>query len=104
MSVRILRGDCLDVLPTLPADSVHCVVTSPPYYGLRDYGTASWSGGDPACDHSGRKNHGHDADVGPRNADGNAFRNSGRYVNQGEVTGRTCRCGAIRTDAQIGLE
>ncbi len=33
------RGDCRTVLDTLPAESVHCVVTSPPYWGLRDYGT-----------------------------------------------------------------
>ncbi len=33
----IYTGDCLDVLPTLPAESVQCVVTSPPYYGLRNY-------------------------------------------------------------------
>lgn len=38
MSVRILNGDCRDVLKTLPDESVHCVVTSPPYFGLRDYG------------------------------------------------------------------
>jgi DNA modification methylase len=31
-------GDCRDVLASLPAESVHCVVTSPPYWGLRDYG------------------------------------------------------------------
>lgn len=36
--VTLYRGDCLEVLPTLPEASVHCVVTSPPYYGLRDYG------------------------------------------------------------------
>lgn len=33
----ILTGDCRDILPTLPADSVHCCVTSPPYFGLRSY-------------------------------------------------------------------
>lgn len=38
MGVSILKGDCRDVLPTLPDGSVHCVVTSPPYWGLRDYG------------------------------------------------------------------
>lgn len=38
MSVRILTGDCRQVLATLPDESVHCVVTSPPYFGLRDYG------------------------------------------------------------------
>jgi len=34
----ILYGDCREVLPTLPESSVHCCVTSPPYFGLRDYG------------------------------------------------------------------
>lgn len=34
----ILTGDCRDILPTLDAESVNCCVTSPPYYGLRDYG------------------------------------------------------------------
>lgn len=38
MSVRIITGDCRDVLKTLEPESVHCVVTSPPYWGLRDYG------------------------------------------------------------------
>jgi len=38
MTVQILNGDCRDVLKTLPDQSVHCVVTSPPYFGLRDYG------------------------------------------------------------------
>lgn len=40
----LLQGDCLEVLATLPANSVHCVVTSPPYYGLRDYGVAGQIG------------------------------------------------------------
>ena len=34
----ILHGDCRELLPTLPAASVRCCVTSPPYWGLRDYG------------------------------------------------------------------
>lgn len=42
--VTILIGDCLDVLKTLPDCSVHCCVTSPPYYGLRDYGCAGQIG------------------------------------------------------------
>src|SRR6266704_3379033 len=36
--VTLHQGHVADVLPTLPAESVNCVVTSPPYYGLRDYG------------------------------------------------------------------
>lgn len=34
----IHTGDCLEVLRTLPSESIHCCVTSPPYYALRDYG------------------------------------------------------------------
>jgi DNA modification methylase len=58
MTVRILHGDCRDTLKTLPDASVHACVTSPPYWGLRDYGTAplSWPAfsyaplpGLPAC-------------------------------------------------------
>lgn len=37
-------GSCLDVLPTLPPASVHTCITSPPYYGLRDYGVAGQIG------------------------------------------------------------
>ena len=52
MSVRILIGECRERLRELPEGSVHCVVTSPPYYSLRDYRVppSVW-GGDPACDH-----------------------------------------------------
>jgi len=38
MAVTILEGDCRESLRTLPYKSVHCCVTSPPYFGLRDYG------------------------------------------------------------------
>lgn len=47
MSIRILEGDCLAMLATLPDESVHCCVTSPPYYGLRDYGVAGQLGLEP---------------------------------------------------------
>ncbi|PZP83397.1 MAG: site-specific DNA-methyltransferase [Azospirillum brasilense] len=39
MTVTIYEGDCRKVLPTLAENSVHCCVTSPPYWGLRNYGT-----------------------------------------------------------------
>lgn len=35
---KIYHGDCLEILKQLPDESVDCCVTSPPYYGLRDYG------------------------------------------------------------------
>ena len=44
MTVRIIIGDTRDKLRALPSDSVDCCVTSPPYYGLRDYGVAGQIG------------------------------------------------------------
>lgn len=44
MTVRIIEGDCRKVLPTLPAESVDCCVTSPPYFQLRDYDHADQIG------------------------------------------------------------
>ena len=46
LTPRILRGHVLDVLRTLPSESVQCVVTSPPYWGQRSYGTEAqvWGG------------------------------------------------------------
>lgn len=44
MSVRIGIGDCREVLRTLADESVHCIVTSPPYWRQRDYGNAAQIG------------------------------------------------------------
>lgn len=44
MTTDIRVGDVRDVLPTLADESAHCVVTSPPYWGLRDYGVAGQLG------------------------------------------------------------
>ncbi len=38
MTITTLHGDCAELLPTLVPGSVQCIVTSPPYFGLRDYG------------------------------------------------------------------
>ena len=46
--VTLYQGHVLDVLPTLAAGSVNCVVTSPPYYGLRDYGVDGQIGLEPS--------------------------------------------------------
>jgi DNA modification methylase len=39
-NVIILEGNCLDILPSLPTESVQMVCTSPPFFGLRSYGDA----------------------------------------------------------------
>ncbi len=50
MATKIITGNCLDVLPTLPEASVQCCVTSPPYFGLRDYGMPDQIGLEPTPD------------------------------------------------------
>src|SRR5690606_7159455 len=90
----ILQGDCREVLKTLPDESVDCCVTSPPYLGLRDYHTARWEGGDPACDHSA-----------PDDAGATTKPTAGMRSHAGRFAGTHChRCGARRIDSQIGLE
>jgi DNA modification methylase len=48
--IRNLHGDCREILRTLPDASVHCCVTSPPYFGLRDYGVEHQIGLEPTPD------------------------------------------------------
>jgi len=50
MSAHVHIGNVLDVLPTIPAGSVHCCVTSPPYWRLRDYGVDGQLGLEPTPD------------------------------------------------------
>jgi DNA modification methylase len=98
-------GGCLDWLRTLPDDSVHCWVTSPPYYGLRDYGTATWEGGDPGCDHRART--GAEVETGCVAAstlcgptDPQRAAREARFAFRGSCG----KCGARRVDEQIGAE
>jgi len=44
---KIIRGDSLSVLKTLPSESINCCVTSPPYWALRDYGVDGQLGLEP---------------------------------------------------------
>ena len=91
---QILIGDALTRLKELPDGSVHCVVTSPPYWGLRDYGTGRWEGGDPECDH--KMNHGIQGKQGDR---------AGRTFTSEAIYKSKCgKCSALRIDKQIGLE
>ncbi len=93
-------GDALTVLRTLPDAFVQCVVTSPPYWGLRDYGTGQWEGGAAECDHLGE----------PMRTRAHVNQNCGTGVDRKnaegrEPMGRVCtKCGAQRIDSQLGLE
>jgi len=53
---QIMQGDCLEHLKELPEKSINMCMTSPPYWALRDYGTARWEGGDKDCKHEVQNN------------------------------------------------
>jgi DNA modification methylase len=99
VSVRVLIGDCRSVLATLPDRSVQTCVTSPPYWGLRDYGTATWEGGDAGCDH--RKVVDTIGAVATSTLGGG--KKTTGHIQEG-FKGGCGRCGAVRVDSQIGLE
>jgi thioredoxin reductase (NADPH) len=92
----ILIGDARKRLAELPAGSARTCVTSPPYFGLRDYGTGAWEGGDPTCSHKRDSKHSDFTITGHKNP----------LLTVGDAIYKSVcpRCGAIREDDQIGLE
>ena len=107
---QIFVGDVREKLKELSDSSVQCIVTSPPYYGLRTYGTEPqvW-GGDENCQHVWGTEH-FLSNSAPRDHDGpNGFSESrGEEPHRANTTlkastGQFCqRCGAWRGD--LGLE
>lgn len=102
---EIRQGDVRERLAELPSDHFHCCVTSPPYWGLRDYGTGTWEGGDVWCDHQPTEEHlavssvlkstlggGKDTQISAECA---------RWFNP---DGSCPHCGARRVDQQLGME
>ena len=98
MKDTILFGDCRKTISTI-TEPVKMCVTSPPYYGLRDYGTATWIGGDPNC------NHRRDTKVNPETCN-TGHKNHDTMLGVGDAIYKSVceKCGAIRQDSQIGLE
>lgn len=90
--------DVMDGLRSLPDNVVQCVVTSPPYYGLRDYGTATWEGGDKNCTHRRESKKSDKTITGHKNFD--------EMLGVGDAIQKDicAYCGAKRIDNQIGLE
>ena len=92
--------DVLEGLRMLPAECVQCCVTSPPYWGLRDYSVShSVWGGDPACVHDWQHANG-TTRRGPR-SDGTETPGSsdsavGRGPRAGTPKSAFCKCGAWR--------
>ena len=99
MSHLLIQGDARRI--PLADGSVHTVVTSPPYFSLRDYGTARWVGGDAGCDHKLDEDY----------LWSQTYANSG-FNSQAQKRSLEARlmkagcpkCGATRVDSQLGLE
>lgn len=93
-TTKLYVGDALTVLRKLADDSVHCVVTSPPYWGLRDYGTATWVGGSSECVHT--------LGVTPRQL--RTPKAAYAATTSARRKKRCRRCGALCRDPQYGHE
>ena len=94
----IIQGDCIEKLKTLDDKSIDCCITSPPYYGLRDYGTGKWVGGNPNCPHRRLSKYSDKTITGHAQTE--------LAGNVGDAIYKTVcpLCGAVREDKQIGLE
>jgi DNA modification methylase len=102
--LRILQGDAIERLRELPSDSVHCCVTSPPYWGLRDYGTAEWDGGEANCNHLKPFDAVSHATSGLKLAKNHAEAMSNVGHKHEPYRDDCGKCGAKRIDSQLGLE
>jgi site-specific DNA-methyltransferase (cytosine-N4-specific) len=94
--IKFIQGNCIDKIKELDDNSIDCVVSSPPYYGLRDYGTAQWQGGNPNCEHKKSRFNYSISDKQKSNSGSSGL---GAYK-----SGEFCKCGAKRIDEQFGLE
>lgn len=95
----LFEGDARLVLDQLPAMSVSTAITSPPYYGLRDYGTAKWEGGEPTCEHKPKRQSRKDRPLGKLHGGHDTI-----DAATPAFKSRCGDCGALRIDEQIGQE
>ena len=91
-------GDCRETMRKWASQGVKAqtCVTSPPYYGLRDYGTGKWIGGDETCSHK------RDSKYSDKTITGHA--NKELTVGDAIYKSVCPKCGAVREDRQLGLE
>ena len=92
---KILQGDVSEEIKKIPDNCIDTIVTSPPYYNLRDYQCATWEGGVKGCNHETPRSECKDL------KDSKQSTNKASRPNKQKVCGK---CGAIRVDRQIGLE
>ncbi len=95
---KVFLGDSREVLKEFPDKCVDTCITSPPYWGLRDYGTSTWVDGDKNCTHRRDTKKSDKCITGHKNFD--EMLGVGDAIYKSECK----RCGAKRVDNQIGLE
>lgn len=95
---KIEFGDCREIMRKWASQGVKAqtCITSPPYYGLRDYGTGKWIGGDENCSHK------RDSKYSDKTITGHA--NKDLTVGDAIYKSVCPKCGAVREDRQLGLE
>ena len=95
---KIEFGDCRETMRKWASQGVKAqtCITSPPYYGLRDYGTGKWIGGDENCSHK------RDSKYSDKTITGHA--NKDLTVGDAIYKSVCPKCGAVREDRQLGLE
>ena len=95
---KIEFGDCRDTMRRWKEQGIKAqtCVTSPPYFGLRDYGTGKWIGGDENCSHK--------RDTKFSEATITGHKNMAGAVGDGIYKSVCPRCNAVREDLQLGLE
>lgn len=94
--------DALNGFRELPDECVDMIITSPPYFWLRDYGTAIWEGGNPKCDHVADKNKTKifgNEEFQKNRPSREETKTPGYYYR--DICGK---CGAVKKDLQLGLE
>ena len=97
---KIEFGDCRETMRRWKEQGIKAqtCVTSPPYFGLRDYGTAKWEGGDDSCEHSiSMPTKWNDPKRGT-----SVLRPE--TAHRGGTSTHCHKCGATRVDSQLGLE
>lgn len=102
---EVICGNALEVLPTLPAGSFHCCITSPAYWGLRSYGEAAEMvfGGEKDCRHEWGEALARTHQGGGNQGVPPEWQRPSRAAHTGGTSGQFCSlCGAWR--GQFGLE
>ena len=98
---QVITGDCTEIMRTWPSDSIDLVVTSPPYWGLRDYGSETvrvW-GGDHECEHEWNPQV---SSFNKQGGEGKQSTNLGTLRGEEQKSDFCSKCGAWR--GSLGLE